>query len=99
MILARFISCLRGKTWISASNRSFQYPHIRFTYEIIYNQWVIRSYFSGKISTHHDPEVIHMKERRINPEIIQRFQKYLEEGEKSDATIEKYIRDIAAFAL
>lgn len=40
-----------------------------------------------------------MKERRINPEIIQRFQKYLEEGEKSDATIEKYIRDIAAFAL
>ncbi|MBQ0037241.1 MAG: tyrosine-type recombinase/integrase [Clostridiales bacterium] len=39
-----------------------------------------------------------MEERFINSEIIGRFQKYLTEEEKSDATIEKYIRDVTAFA-
>ena len=39
-----------------------------------------------------------MEGRYINPEIIGRFQKYLTEEEKSDATIEKYIRDVTAFA-
>ena len=38
-----------------------------------------------------------MEGRHINPEIIRRFQKYLTEEEKSDATIEKYIRDVKAF--
>ena len=38
-----------------------------------------------------------MEGRHINPEIIRRFQKYLTEEEKSDATIEKYIRDVTAF--
>lgn len=39
-----------------------------------------------------------MKGRHINSEIIRRFQKHLTEEEKSNATIEKYIRDVAAFA-
>lgn len=39
-----------------------------------------------------------MEGRHINPEIIWRFQKYLTEEEKSDATIEKYIRDVKAFS-
>ena len=39
-----------------------------------------------------------MEGRYINPEIIRRFQRHLTEEEKSDATIEKYIRDVTAFA-
>ena len=39
-----------------------------------------------------------MKVKIINQEIIDRFQKYLIDEEKSDATVEKYIRDVAAFA-
>lgn len=39
-----------------------------------------------------------MEGRYINSEIIRRFQKHLMEEEKSDATIEKYIRDVTAFA-
>ncbi len=38
-----------------------------------------------------------MEERIINPEIIHRFQKHLAEEEKSNATIEKYTRDVKAF--
>ena len=38
-----------------------------------------------------------MEGRLINPEIISRFQKHLIEEEKSDVTIEKYIRDVTAF--
>ena len=38
-----------------------------------------------------------MEGRFINSEIIVRFQKYLTEEEKSNATIEKYIRDVTAF--
>ena len=38
-----------------------------------------------------------MEGRYINSEIIRRFQKHLMEEEKSDATIEKYIRDVKAF--
>ncbi len=40
-----------------------------------------------------------MTERFLSEEIIMRFQKYLEDEEKSSATKEKYIRDIRAFAL
>lgn len=39
-----------------------------------------------------------MEGRYINSEIIRRFQRHLMEEEKSDATIEKYIRDVTAFA-
>ena len=39
-----------------------------------------------------------MEGRFINSEIIGRFQKYLICEEKSNATIEKYIRDVTAFA-
>ena len=38
-----------------------------------------------------------MEGRYINSEIIRRFQKHLTEEEKSNATIEKYIRDVTAF--
>ncbi len=41
---------------------------------------------------------IYVKARYINSGIIRRFQKYLFEEEKSDATIEKYVRDVSAFA-
>lgn len=39
-----------------------------------------------------------MEGRIIKPEIVERFQKYLTEEEKSNATVEKYIRDVRAFA-
>lgn len=39
-----------------------------------------------------------MEGRIIKAEIIERFQKYLAEEEKSNATVEKYIRDVRAFA-
>ena len=39
-----------------------------------------------------------MEGRIIKPEIVERFQKYLAEEEKSNATVEKYIRDVRAFA-
>lgn len=40
-----------------------------------------------------------MNRKNITSENIDRFQKYLTEEEKSDATKEKYIRDVKAFAL
>lgn len=39
-----------------------------------------------------------MKIRNINTELIAKFKEYLILEEKSDATIEKYVRDITAFA-
>lgn len=39
-----------------------------------------------------------MKGRFLSSEIVEQFQKHLIEDEKSDATIEKYIRDVTAFA-
>ncbi len=38
-----------------------------------------------------------MKGHFLTEEIIQRFEHYLKEHEKSENTIEKYIRDIRAF--
>lgn len=35
--------------------------------------------------------------KQITKELITKFRKYLEEGEKASATIEKYVRDINAF--
>lgn len=40
-----------------------------------------------------------MKERVITAKIIAEFKKYLALGERSAATIEKYIRDVKAFAV
>ena len=40
-----------------------------------------------------------MKERVITAKIIAEFKKYLVLGERSAATIEKYIRDVKAFAV
>lgn len=57
-----------------------------------------KSYFSGTISTHHHPEV------NTNGRKIYKFRNHKEisktsyGGGKSDATIEKYIRDVTAFA-
>lgn len=39
-----------------------------------------------------------MKERKISSDAIRKFEKYLSGEEKSNATIEKYVRDINAFA-
>lgn len=39
-----------------------------------------------------------MKIRNINTELIAKFKEYLILEEKSDATIEKYVRDVTAFA-
>ena len=39
-----------------------------------------------------------MEGRFISKEIIRKFQRHLAEEEKSDATVEKYLRDVAAFA-
>ena len=38
-----------------------------------------------------------MEERRISPEHASGFRQYLKEEERSDATVEKYMRDITAF--
>lgn len=40
-----------------------------------------------------------MQERKITEKLIQTFQQYLIEEEKSAATVEKYIRDVRAFAV
>jgi len=40
-----------------------------------------------------------MKERKIENEKIQEFEQYLKNEEKSEATVEKYMRDIKNFAL
>ena len=39
-----------------------------------------------------------MKGRILTSEAIQNFKKYLREEEKSENTIEKYLRDVRAFA-
>ena len=43
-------------------------------------------------------EAVNMKLQRITEKQIQKFRKYLVNEEKSDATIEKYIRDVTALA-
>ena len=39
-----------------------------------------------------------MEGRHLNQEIVREFQRHLTEEEKSDATVEKYVRDVKAFA-
>lgn len=39
-----------------------------------------------------------MKKRRITDQTIRKFEKYLVESEKAEATIQKYIRDVRCFA-
>ena len=43
-------------------------------------------------------EAVNMKLQSITEKQIQKFRKYLVNEEKSDATIEKYIRDVTALA-
>lgn len=52
----------------------------------------------GKNTTHHGPEVDAMKGRVLTEKIIADFSAYLKSEEKSENTIEKYLRDVHAFA-
>ena len=60
---------------------------------------ISKSYFSGKIYLRKNPEVNTMKGRIITESIILSFKTYLQNEEKSTNTIEKYIRDVKAFAV
>lgn len=52
---------------------------------------------SGTIYMVKRKEAVNMKLQSITEKQIQKFRKYLVNEEKSDATIEKYIRDVTAF--
>ena len=52
---------------------------------------------SGAIYMVKRKEAVNMKLQSITEKQIQKFRKYLVNEEKSDATIEKYIRDVTAF--
>ena len=52
---------------------------------------------SGTIYMVKRKEAVNMKLQSITEKQIQKFRKYLANEEKSDATIEKYIRDVTAF--
>ena len=54
---------------------------------------------SGTIYMVKRKEAVNMKLQNITEKQIQKFRKYLVNEEKSDATIEKYIRDVTACAL
>lgn len=41
---------------------------------------------------------MYMEKRRITPDLLEAFEQHLAEGEKSSATIEKYVRDVCRFA-
>ena len=51
---------------------------------------------SGTIYMVKRKEAVNMKLQSITEKQIQKFRKYLINEEKSDATIEKYIRDVTA---
>lgn len=53
---------------------------------------------SGTIYMVKRKEAVNMKLQSITEKQIQKFRKYLVNEEKSDATIEKYIRDVTALA-
>lgn len=53
---------------------------------------------SGAIYMVKRKEAVNMKLQSITEKQIQKFRKYLINEEKSDATIEKYIRDVTALA-
>ena len=53
---------------------------------------------SGTIYMVKRKEAVNMKLQSITEKQIQKFRKYLINEEKSDATIEKYIRDVTALA-
>ena len=53
---------------------------------------------SGAIYMVKRKEAVNMKLQSITEKQIQKFRKYLVNEEKSDATIEKYIRDVTALA-
>ena len=52
---------------------------------------------SGAIYMVKRKEVVNMKLQSITEKQIQKFRKYFVNEEKSNATIEKYIRDVTAF--
>ena len=57
----------------------------------------VKPYFSSNISLANTREENLMRGHELNVESLEQFKQHLISGEKSAATVEKYLRDAAAF--
>ena len=76
------------------------FAHSTFAmFEIMMETNNFKPYFSGKISVSKTREVNLMKGRFITAQKLEQFKQHLLEEERSAATVEKYLRDTAAFVV